>query len=199
MGWWRQLRALLQPRIMRRSEDERDLEDEFRFDLDEEVRLRIERGEPSESACASTRRDFGNLLLVKEVTREMWGWTSLERVMQDVRFGWRMLLKSPAFTLVAIASLAIGIGANTAIFSLVDAILLRSLPVRDPERLRLVFWTGTPRIPRHNGSGYSTMIHGIQVNSSFSYPLYKLLAANVPELSYLMAFAHAPLTVIARG
>src|SRR5437899_469635 len=199
MGWWGKFRALLRPRILQRNEDERDLEDELRFDLDEEARLRIERGESSESAHASTRRDFGNLLLVKEVTREMWGWTSLEPVIQDVRFAWRMLMKNPAFTLVAVASLAIGIGANTAIFSLVDAILLRSLPVRDPQQLRLVLWTGKPRISQINSSGYTTTLHGVQVHSSFSYATYKLLATSVPELSQVMGFAHAPLTVMAGG
>src|SRR6266436_2606458 len=100
MSWHKKLRALLQPRILRRNEDESDLEAELRFDLEEEARLRMERGEPPESARASARRDFGNLMLIKEVTRDIWGWTSHERIMQDVRFAWRMLVKSPAFTLV---------------------------------------------------------------------------------------------------
>src|SRR5579863_1459150 len=192
MGWRQKLRRLIQPRIARRTEDERDLEDELRFDLAEEARLRVERGEAPGSADASTYRDFGNLMLIKEVTREMWGWTSLERVIQDVRFAWRMLMKNPAFTLVAVASLAIGIGANTAIFSLVDAILLRSLPIRDPQQLRLVLWTGEPRIPEMNSSGYNTAFQGVPVHSSFSYATYKLLATSVPELSQVMGFAHAP-------
>jgi len=199
MRWIRKLRELLRPRILRRQEDERDLEDELRFDLQEEAHLRMERGESPESARTSSRRDFGNHMLVKEATRDMWGWTWLERGIQDCTFAWRTLKKSPAFTLVAIASLAIGIGANAAIFSLVDAILLQSLPVRDPDQLRLVLWTGRPPIPRNNGSGYTTMLHGIEVNSSFSYPMYKLLAASVPEFSHLMGFAHATQTVIAGG
>ncbi len=159
----------------------------------------MERGESPESARASAHRDFGNLMLIKDVTRDIWGWTSLERIIHDVRFAWRMLIKSPAFTIVAIASLAIGIGANSAIFSLVDALLLRSLPVRDPQQLRLVLWTGTPRIPFANGSGYSTTLHGVQVHSSFSYPMYKLLRASVPQFSALIGFAHTQVTVTAPG
>ncbi len=68
----------------------------------------------------------------------MWGWTSLERLWQDLRFGVRMLLKNKGFTLVAVLSLALGIGANTAIFSLMDAVLLRMLPVAQPEQLYFI-------------------------------------------------------------
>jgi hypothetical protein len=196
MGWLWKFRRLLQPRILRRNEDERDLDDELRFDLEEEARLRTERGEPSQSAQASTRRDFGDLFLVKEVTREMWGWTRLESLFQDTRFAWRTLKKSPALTFVAVVSLAIGIGANTAIFSLVDAILLRSLPVRDPQQLRLVLWTGDPRIPVHRLSGYTTTVNGIEARGQFSFPMYKLLTSSVPQFSDLMGFARGQVTVI---
>ena len=196
---WRGVLKRLQPRILRRKQDERDLEDELQFDLEQETKLRAERGQPVDAAKHSAQREFGNLMLIKEATREMWGWTSLERFIHDTRFAWRMSRKSPALTLVAIASLAIGIGANTAIFSLVDAILLRSLAVRDPQQLRLLLWTGEPRLPMHGGSGYTTELHGRKVHSSFSYPVWQLLSRTVPQFSDVMGFAHERVTIAAAG
>ncbi|MGH9838189.1 MAG: ADOP family duplicated permease [Blastocatellia bacterium] len=120
-----------------RKQREADLDAEIRSHLDEAIRDRIERGEMPEQARINALQEFGNVGLVKEVTREMWGWASLERLGQDLRFGLRMLRKNPGFSLVAILALALGIGANTAIFSLFDALMLRTLPVRQPEQLVL--------------------------------------------------------------
>ena len=83
----------------------------------------------------SAERDFGNILLVKEVTRDNWGWQSVERLLEDVRYGVRLMLRSKIFTATVLLVLAIGIGSVTAAFSLVDAVILRSLPVQRPEQL----------------------------------------------------------------
>lgn len=123
-----------------------EIEAEIGSHLEEAVRERVERGESLHEARVNALREFGNVGLVKEVTREMWGWTTIEQLGQDVRYGLRMLLKHKGVTLVAIFSLALGIGANTAIFSLIDAVLLRMLPVERPEQLYFVQNVGPQRL-----------------------------------------------------
>jgi putative ABC transport system permease protein len=127
---WHRLVALVQRRRL-----ERDLEDEVAFHLAmREADLRAD-GVPDPAAREMARRRFGNVTYLKEQTRDMWLFPSLESISQDVRFALRTLRKSPGFTLVAVLALAIGIGGNTAIFSLVDAVRARALPYQEPERL----------------------------------------------------------------
>src|SRR5215813_5527142 len=127
----------------RRQNREAELDAEIRSHLDEAIRDRIERGESPDEARANASREFGNVGMVKEVTREMWGWASLEQLRRDVRFGARALNRNPGFSIVAVLTLALGIGANTAIFQLIDAVRLRMLPVRAPQELAEVHLTDT--------------------------------------------------------
>ena len=129
----------------KRKDDE--LETEIQHHIELAVRERVERGESPEEARAKVLREFGNVALVQEVTREMWTGASLALLIQDLRFGLRMLLKSPGFSLVVILTLALGIGATTAIFSVVYGVVLRPLPFGDSERL-VAIWTHTPQVDR---------------------------------------------------
>jgi predicted permease len=144
-----------------RRDRDRELDEELRTHLDMAARDRMERGEPAAGAAAAVRREFGNLLRVKEVTREAWGWTWLERLGQDLRYAVRLLRRNPGFTLVAILSLALGIGANAAIFQVIDAIRLRTLPVPNPAELAEVRLAERVGVRGNHSSWHPSLSHPI--------------------------------------
>src|ERR1035438_297063 len=112
-----------------------DLTEEIESHLKMATANRVARGESQIDARRAAGREFGNVPLVADVTRERWGWLRLERLPEDLRFAVRQLRRTPAFTTTVLLTLSLGIGANAAIFTLVNAVLLRDLPVADPKML----------------------------------------------------------------
>src|SRR5580765_2619165 len=120
---------------LRRRQKEQDLREELEFHLGEEADAREAAGLPPDKARAAARRELGNVTLLQEDTRALWTWTLLEHFAQDARYALRMLARNRTVSAFAVLSLAMGIGAGTAIYSFMDAILLRELPIADPASL----------------------------------------------------------------
>ena len=120
--------------LIRRRRFDRELEEEMRVHLEMKARA----GGGTEEARYAARRQFGNATLLREISRDTWGWNWLESLVQDLRYGARMLRKNPGFTAVAASTLALGIAVNTTIFSVVSGWLLKKPPVSDPDRVVMV-------------------------------------------------------------
>jgi len=131
---WRRLLFYL-----RRDQFDRELAEEMEFHLEMKAEENAEAGMKSEEARYAARRQFGNQTLLQEVSRDMWSSRSLETLALDLRYGMRMMLKNPGFTVTIVLTLALSIGANTAIFSIVNALLLKDLPYAQPERMGTIY------------------------------------------------------------
>lgn len=122
-------------RIARWRNRDSEIEEELQAHLALAIRDRLERGEPRAEAERNARREFGNRTLIAEVTRETWGWSLLDRLGRDFAIGVRGMRRRPGFVAAAVLMVALGIGANTAVFSVVNALLVKPLPYPDPDRI----------------------------------------------------------------
>jgi predicted permease len=181
MGLWSRLK-----RTFSSGRHNADIEEELQFHLDMDIADGHDRRE--------ARLRLGNVTRIGEETRAMGIVEWLESVLQDARYGLRQLRKTPALVLAVVLSLSIGVGANTAIFSLVDAAILRPLPVKDPDSLLIVEWTNEgfpPGIENHNGE-YVPISGGRRQGSSFAASLYRRLAREQTVFAALMGAGAYP-------
>ena len=157
-------------------------------EMEEEIAFHLEMRRRDGHTPAEARARFGNSVLVTEQMRETHTLRFLESVEQDVRYAFRAFRRSPVFTAVAVVSLALGIGANSAIFTVTNAVLLKMLPVERPDALRLLTWTSLPKTAMSSINGSYERKPGGRVGSdSFSYPVYLALRKN-PFFEDLFAF-----------
>ena len=163
--------------LLRRRAIDRRLDEELAFHLSMEAENNRRRGMSPAEAAYAAHRAFGGEQQVREIYRERSGLPMLETFLKDLHYGLRMVGRSPGFTAIAVMSLALGIGANTAIFTLVDALMLRTLPVQSPRELVSV---GDPSRPGGVSNG------GPRVDV-FSYPLYMRLRDQSPVFSGILA------------
>ena len=173
-----------------RQQLERELDEELRAHIEFETQQRIDAGESPEAARTAALRELRSVAVVKEATRTSWTWSSLEGLAQDMRYAIRVLRRSPVFSAVVVLSLAIGIGANTAFFSLVDAMLLRKMPLKDADELVYLDWISGPnRLAAELTGTYSKdPASGLQVRTSFSEPVFKAFRSQSQTLSDVFAF-----------
>jgi predicted permease len=165
-----------------------DLSDEMHQHFEEKIEELVATGMPRKEATAAARRQFGNATLIENDSRDVWRWPSTESFFADIRFALRTLRKSPGFTTTAFLTLALGIGANAAIFMLLDAIRLRSLPVQDPQELAEVRIAA----PGHQGMGLN------QQYGELTRPLWQEIRDHQQSFSGVFAWS-VNLRYVGRG
>ncbi len=185
----------LWPWLRGRAARERELTREIEWHLNELREEREAEGLSPRQAEGAARREFGNVARAQEETRAAWGWTLLEQLAQDLRYALRTIAGNRLFTALAVASLALGIGANAAIYSFMDALLLRSLPVEAPDRLALLNWHARIRDKREfvmhgsHGSDWGDAASGA-TSGMFPYAAFELFKENDSIFSSVFGYFH---------
>lgn len=171
---WLSLQALLA-----RNQNERLLDEEIRFHIEQEIAANTAAGMTQDEARYAAMRAFGNPTVLKEETRESWGWIWLEQIAQDLRYGARALVKNPGFTIVAVLAVALGIGVNVGVFSVLNGIALKLLPVPNANKIVSVDQLFSGKVHRN--------VYGEP--GLFSYSEYKYYRENNLVFSGLLAYA----------
>jgi len=177
--------------LFRRESMEAELDEELRAHLEHQVEKLVQSGFPVGAARRRARLEFGGVDQVKEECRDARGVRFIETMTQDLRYSLRTLARNPAFTTVTVLTLALGIGVNTAIFSLINAVMLKSLPVRQPEQLVLFQWASREfpvMVPSLRGSSKPDK-YGQFTSTSFTYAAFEETRASNKVLSGICAFA----------
>jgi predicted permease len=172
----------------------RDLTEEVQEHLREKVEELVAGGMSQEEANHAARREFGNVGLIEEDSREVWRWTVIENFLMDVRYGLRMLRRNSGFALAAALTLALGIGANTAIFSVVESVLLRPLPFHDPERLFAIWMNSKEQGSARIGASMPEFEDYQDQSRSFEH-----IANVLPRFTYKLDGPGEPRIVICTG
>jgi predicted permease len=178
--------------LFRRESVEAELDEELRAHLEHQVEKYVRSGLPVEAARRRARLELGGLDQVKEECRDARGVNFIEHLVQDLRYGVRVLVKSPGLTATIVLSLALGIGANTAIFSLINAVLLKTLPIQDPQELALLEWSSHGWADGLIGNVAGDMDRdkaGRMTSPSFTYALYEETRTHAAVFSSVLALA----------
>jgi predicted permease len=178
--------------VVRRNRLDDELAEEIREHIERRRQSLVDGGMDPREAEYEARRMFGNVALKREEARTMWGFQWIDTLEQDVRYGIRLLRGSPVFTIVAVLSLAIGIGASAAVFTLADALLFKKLPVASPDELVIFRWQSGPRNPASALSGNFDSNESMTASTSFSAPTVDAFRIDGASVAEVFGFATVP-------
>lgn len=186
--------------LFRKKRLDQDLEDELRAHIELAADEHQRRGLPAEEARSLAKREFGGVTQTRENYRVARGLPLLETIWHDIAFGFRQLRKKPGFTMIAVLSLGLAIGANTMIFSIARQLLYARLSVPHPDELRMLRWNGDRNVVIHGMWGdFDSRPQGGMTGSVFSYPIYEQLQAHNNALRDLFAFKEDGVNATVRG